>query len=84
MGDSERTPIIRTETDCNCIHTMNEALEPLNVELGVVFDLSGRSETTVGIEAHYIEKPKRGAPKYPRVVATHCPFCGRRYKIPGL
>lgn len=60
---------------CKCFSTMNEKLKPYNAQLaGNLFDY----RYTL-VETWRIEKG-RGTKKPPIVVASYCPFCGKKHK----
>ena len=71
-----------TESGCDCIKLMNEALEQHNAKLDVppIVDmktgkLSGDFRVTVN--CFKIDSKKRG--RLPTLLAHFCPFCGARY-----
>jgi hypothetical protein len=62
---------------CTCISQINASPEmrEANIELALVFTLTG--DCIVEIKTVKVNKDKRG--RRERVVATFCPFCGKRY-----
>lgn len=60
---------------CNCIKRMTKLLEPHNAQLAVnLFD-----PTYTLVETWRIAKG-RGTKKPPIIVASYCPFCGKKHK----
>jgi hypothetical protein len=62
---------------CTCIDLANKELELHNTELALAISMTGECAKAI-IETHRILKLRDG--KRPlRVVATYCPFCGKKY-----
>lgn len=66
---------------CDCATKVNEQLRPHQTELDVSLMPNKKDIVRVNISTSipYPIKPKRGQ-KPMRMVATYCPFCGKKYE----
>lgn len=65
---------------CDCIELANKALEPEGTQLLTMFSLRGGPTCAVVASEKIPTLRQRVKPK--TVIATFCPFCGKKYPDP--
>ena len=64
---------------CNCIEMTNKSLEEYNTKLDVTISLFIKAAVRgILVSTTKLDTRKRGEAR--KVVATYCPFCGKKYK----